>query len=82
MLKKILFQISIKKKNQTTPYFSKEYKKAHFNHKNICQNWRLAGRPQEQSHPAKKAKIISPRKLQQIARNDESEKAIKQHDEL
>ena len=44
--------------------------------------WRLAGRPQDNSHPEKAAKLSSQRKLQQIARDSESSLAINNHFEL
>ena len=42
----------------------------------------MAGRPKENSHPAKANKLESQRSLQKIARETEAKEAMKQHDEL
>ena len=42
-----------KKNMRMLPYFSKEYKDSHRNHKNICSEWGKSGRPLDSSHPSK-----------------------------
>ena len=69
-------------KNTKYPFFSKEHKEAYRNHELICKKWRIAGRPAENSHPAKAAKLTSQRNLQSIARGSESSASLKQHNEL
>jgi hypothetical protein len=64
------------------PFFSKEHKNAYKEHEVICKKWRLSGRPKENTHPAKNAKLMSQRNLQKIARDSESSIAIKNHNEL
>ena len=80
------FKTSNPKKGQTkqkkSPFFSKEHKNAYAEHVQICKEWRLAGRPVEKSHPAKNAKLLSQRNLQQIARECESSTAIKNDNDL
>ena len=71
-----------KTKKKRTIHFFEEYKKAHIEHKRVCQQWRMEGRPNDQIHPAERAKIISQRNLQQKVRREESEKAKKQHEDL
>ena len=70
------------KKQKKYPFFSKEHKNAYEEHAQICKKWRLAGRPKENSHPAKNAKLMSQRNLQKIARDSESFTAIQNHNEL
>ena len=65
------------KKHKTFPYFSKEYKDAHAAHKSVFSDWRKAGRPSDNSHPAKEKVLQSRRHLQSIARDEESSKSIK-----
>ena len=71
-----------KKNVKQLPYFSKEYKEAHKNHKTICSEWRKSGRPSDISHPAKAAVLQSRRNVQQIGRLEESSNSIKNHDVL
>ena len=71
-----------KKKKKPSPVFSKEHINAYKQHEKICQQWRAAGRPQSSLHPAKSAKLASQRNLQQIARQEESIKSLKLHEEL
>ena len=71
-----------KKNVKQLPYFSKEYKEAHKNHKTICSEWRKSGRPSDNFHPAKAAVLQSRRNVQQIGRLEESSNSIKNHDEL
>ena len=73
---------NIKKSFQKLPYFSKEYKEAHAEHKRVCADWRKAGRPSDLTHPNKAAVLYSRRNLQQVARNEESSKAINLNDDL
>ena len=70
------------KKKINRPFFSKEHRIAYNEHSSICKEWRLAGRPQEKSHPARAAKLASQRRLQNISRESESSLAIKHHNEL
>ena len=70
------------KKQKKYPFFSKEHKNAYEEHAQICKKWRLAGRPKENSHPAKNDKLMSQRNLQKITRDSESFTAIKNHNEL
>ena len=71
-----------KKNMRMLPYFSKEYKDAHRNHKNICSEWRKSGRPSNSSHPAKAAVLQSRRKVQQIGRFEEASNSIRNHEDL
>ena len=63
-------------------FYPKELKIAHAEHANICRIWRQAGRPFDNNHPAKHNKIMSQRKLQNIARTYESEKSINLQNKL
>ena len=73
-----------KTKNHThkTPYISLQHKVAYIAHEKVCKEWRIQGRPQDASHPAKIAKLESQRKLQRIAREEDALKAHKNHDDL
>ena len=64
------------------PYFSKEYKDAHAEHKSVFAEWRKSGRPSDSKHPAKEAVLQSRRHLQKVARTEESMKSMKQNDDL
>ena len=64
------------------PYFSKEYREAHRDHKKVCEEWRREGRPPESSHPAKSAVSSSRRQLQKIRRDEESLHSINTHNDL
>ena len=70
------------KTTHKTPLFSKTIHEAYSNHINICKKWRLQGRPKDNTHPAKLAKLESQRALQKIQRDEVSENAKKQHEEL
>ena len=79
------FETSSPKKNKNTkkyPYFSKEYREAHSNHKNVCSEWRKAGRPKDFLHPAKANVLYSRRNLQQISRYEDSSNSINLHNDL
>ena len=65
-----------------TPTFSKALQDAHKNHIRICKEWRKAGRPSSDEHPAKLAKKESQRNLQKIARQEEHSKVTAQNDDL
>ena len=65
-----------------TPYFLKSVRDAYENHSKICNDWRKAGRPKENTNPAKVAKIESQRYLQKIQREEASIKAKTQHNDL
>ena len=67
---------------QQKPYFSTEHKSAYFAHERVCKEWREQGRPQVPNHPAKIAKVASQRNLQRIGREEESLKAMTNHDDL
>ena len=67
---------------RNTPYFSKSVRDAYKNHSKICNDWRKAGRPKENTNPAKAAKIESQRYLQKIQREEASIKAKTQHNDL
>ena len=69
-------------KHKPLPYFSKEYKAAHSDLKNVCRDWRKAGRPSDNLHPAKSQVLQSRRNLQRIARNEDASKSIKFSEEL
>ena len=71
-----------RKEGNKLPYFSKEYKEAHKTHKDVCADWRKAGRPSDNDHPAKSAVLQSRRKVQHIRRQKESTKSIRNHEEL
>ena len=64
------------------PYFSKEYREVHANHKIVFSEWRKAGRPDDSNHPKKEAVLASRRRMRRIARNEEIAKSIKQNDDL
>ena len=49
-----------------TPYFPPDVRQAFKNHRQICKQWRLAGRPMSPHHPAKAAKISSQRFIQKL----------------
>ena len=70
------------KKRKSLPAFSKEHIQAYNQHEKICKQWRTAGRPQSNLHPAKAAKLKSQRYMQQIARHEESMKSLNLHAEL
>ena len=69
-------------KKRTFPYFSKDFKEAHKHHKKVFVDWRKAKRPSDPLHPAKAAVLLSRRNMQKIARDEDSAKAIKLHDDL
>ena len=73
---------NLEKKKQKIPKFSKEHIQAYKDHELICRKWRKAGRPKSNLHPIKTLKLDSQRKLQKIARDEASKKAIKTHEEL
>ena len=74
---------SLQNKNRKSlPAFSKEHIQAYKQHEKICKQWRTAGRPQSNLHPAKAAKLKSQRYLQQIGRQEESMKSLNLHAEL
>ena len=52
------FEYKKSKEPQTraTPSFSKHLREAHQFHSKVCLEWRKAGRPQSDEHPAKMAK--------------------------
>ena len=65
-----------------TPRFSKALQDAHKSHIRICKEWRKAGRPSSDEHPAKLAKKESQRNLQKIARQEEELKSIEENEDL
>jgi hypothetical protein len=69
-------------KLKKSPSFSTEHRQAYLKHESICKEWRKAGRPNERYHPAKITKLESQQNLQRIARESESNKSIKLHNEL
>ena len=73
---------NLNKKKKQFPGFSKEHISAYQEHERICREWRKAGRPSSNSNPAKLAKLKSQRNLQKISREDESKKALQNHEEL
>ena len=70
------------KKINNHPYFSKEIVDSYKTHEKVCRLWRLAGRPCDNSHPAKLEKLESQRNLRKIARESENFEAHKLHNEL
>ena len=72
----------MKSNHKPLPYFSKEYRDAHTAHKTVCMEWRKAGRPADNSHPAKAQVLQSRRHLQGIARDEEASKSRKFSDDL
>ena len=70
------------KKARKTPFFSKIVHEAYLNHIKICKEWRLAGRPKDNTHHTKLAKLESQRRLQKLQRDEAFEKVKKQHGEL
>ena len=71
-----------KPQKNDTPKFSRNLREAHEYHNKICKEWRKAGRPTSDEHPAKLAKKESQRNLQRIVRNEETDKAKIQHEDL
>ena len=63
-------------------FFSKEHRIAYLEHEKVCKEWRKSGRPTDVSHPSRQAKLISQRKLQKIAREEESRQAKANHEKL
>ena len=79
------FEVKKPKKKSTKPkktYFSTEHKNAYLSHERVCIEWRKQGRPKDATHPAKQAKLQSQQNLQRIAREEESLKAMQNHDDL
>ena len=76
------FKQSKKPQKKQTLRFSKALKDAYSNHRRICAEWRKAGRPCAAEHPAKAAKLNSQRLIQKLSRDEESDKAKTQHEEL
>ena len=71
-----------KPQKNDTPKFSRNLREAHEYHNKICKEWRKAGRPTSGEHPAKLAKKEIQRNLQRIVRNEETDKAKIQHEDL
>ena len=69
-----------KKKNG--PQFSRQLSEAYSEHKRICKEWRAVGRPTEKTNPMKIRKLESQRRLQRLSREEQSFKAIQNHEEL
>ena len=69
-------------KQKKSPSFSPEHREAYLKHEVVCKEWRMAGRPSDNSHPAKSRKLESQRNIQRIARDSESAAAVKLHNEL
>ena len=69
-------QTKKKTKKKEYPYFSKEYREAHAEHKKSFSEWRKAGRPSDKSHPAKAQVLHSRRHLQKTAREENNNKSI------
>ena len=79
------FECSNPMKNQKknkTPKFSKQTSDAYFEHKQICKQWREAGRPTDNSNPMKMKKLQSQRKIQQLSREEQSSQRIILHNDL
>ena len=64
-------------KKKKGPQFSKQLSDAYMEHKQICKQWRAAGRPTQISHPMKVKKLESQRRLQQLSREEHSLETIK-----
>ena len=60
-----------KPKKRKSPAFSSNLRNAYQQHKTICKQWRLAGRPNSPHHPAKAAKIQSQSYLQKVRKLEE-----------
>ena len=73
---------NFKEKKKRLPYFSAPYREAHKHLKKVFDVWRRAGRPSESSHPAKSAVLLSRRNLQQIARIESTNNAMKLYETL
>ena len=69
-------------RKNNTPRFSKELNDAYHMHRQVCKEWRKAGRPTSSEHPAKLSKLQSQRKIQKISREEEATKARGNHDDL
>ena len=63
-------------------FFSQRHKVAYEEHEKVCREWRNLGRPTEKTHPARIAKLLSQRKLQKIAREEEASRAQSNHERL
>lgn len=72
----------LNQKKKTILTFSKQLNDANLDHKKTCKQWRAAGRPSDNLHPMKIKKLQSQRLLQKISRDEQSSKAIDQHNEL
>ena len=70
------------KKKISVNNFSSDIKDAYNEHKRICNDWRKAGRPNDSLNPHKQAKINSQRNLQNIRRQENSNKAQQLNEEL
>ena len=77
------FETSNPKKvhKKTSTKFSPEQTEAYKEHELVCKEWRVAGRPKDNSHPAKSKKLESQRSLQRISRESEANEAMKNHNE-
>ena len=73
---------NFKEKKKRLPYFSAPYREAHKHLKKVFDVWRRAGRPADSSHPAKTAVLLSRRNLQQIARIESTNNAMKLYETL
>ena len=70
------------KKKAEFPRFTSEQVQAYEDHKRACKSWREAGRPKDNTDPAKALKLTTQKNLQRINRLYSSEKAHKLHEEL
>ena len=63
-------------------FISKRHQAAYEDHEKVCKQWRTNGRPTDINHPSRKAKLLSQRNLQKIAREEEAIKAKTNHEKL
>ena len=71
-----------KKVKKHGPQFSSRLKDAYAFHSEVCKQWRSAGRPKDPAHPAKQAKSVSQKTLQNIRREEEAIKSLDNHELL
>ena len=72
----------VKTNKKCQPFFSKELRKAHNNHKINFRKWRKAGRPNNKEDPTKIALAVSRKHIQNTTRHEKSEKIRKLSEEL
>jgi hypothetical protein len=78
---KMNFKVNNKKTSKKHT-FSHELKAAYAKHKKVCDEWRKGGRPTNNSHPLKLAKIQSQKYLQFLRRSENTQKTHELNEKL